>query len=417
MATAPLASPEALVNFALPEPKSNKLELFKKTATKIENVPPPKAEAAPQALPVVQAAVQEEQEQEQETEKPVVQEQKVPKTGFVKNALEENRVLKERAAALEAENQRYKAMEETLKTREQELETKLKEGGTATQELHWQEQLNATRKDLEDREQRLQEANDELAFHNIRKVPGFIEKYEKPRDAARQNLLSTLGNDPSKVAELNKALHAHFIALTDPSQGQSQQTVRDETAEVIYEQLSPMQQARFRSLWYDLLTKEEDHVKAIAEHQQTRAQLTQENERNLRDNQSRLFKQWRESSQIHKTRLEEETALPEEITRVLLNNKIDHDITNDLLIAESAWGEGQQFPPEELTRVLNQGAMFPRLKAHTKAQDIIIKELQETINKMNGSGTGKSTPSTPEAPKVAQPKTRDALLSRFYKKA
>ena len=95
--------------------------------------------------------------------------------------------------------------------------------------------------------------------------------------------------------------------------------------------------------------------------------------------------------------------------------KIDDDTTEDELIAEAALRENSNYAPEQITRVLQQGAKFKKAKAYSFALERENAELKETIKKMRGSSTGDSTMSSSSSGKASQTEelTPASLFAKF----
>ena len=110
-------------------------------------------------------------------------------------------------------------------------------------------------------------------------------------------------------------------------------------------------------------------------------------------------------------------AFPEDIQRVITANKIEADPGVDSLIASSFVEDGAaNYTPEDVCRLVQQGTQYRPLKAHVAAQEALIAELNETISKLKGGGTGGGTRTGSEVAQttiVPEKKTPDQLFARM----
>ena len=106
---------------------------------------------------------------------------------------------------------------------------------------------------------------------------------------------------------------------------------------------------------------------------------------------------------------------PEEIAKIIASQKIDDDTTEDEMIAEAALRENSNYAPEQITRVLMQGASFKKAKAYSFALEKENSELKETIKKMRGSSTGDGNIGSSSAGKATEVEERTpaSLFAKF----
>jgi hypothetical protein len=116
--------------------------------------------------------------------------------------------------------------------------------------------------------------------------------------------------------------------------------------------------------------------------------------------------------------LDEAIKYPEEIAKIIASQQIDDDTSEDEMIAEAALRENSNYAPEQITRVLQQGAKFKKQKAYTFALEKQVSELNETIRKMRGSSTGDGTIGSSSAGKATEVEERTpaALFAKFRNK-
>jgi hypothetical protein len=194
-----------------------------------------------------------------------------------------------------------------------------------------------------------------------------------------------------------------------------QREMSKQTLNYIYENLSPMEQAKFNTTAYDVLAKVEARNQAIQNWEVTKVQADEENKRRTQLNRNNVTKRWSDAFAASKKELEEVFKYPEEIAKIIQSNNYDDDTSEDEMIAEAALRETSNFSPEQITRVLNQGSRYKKARAYSFALEKQVAELNETIKKMRGSGTGDSAISSSASGKAkeSEERTPAALFAKF----
>jgi len=392
-------------------PKGSPSDLFKKMAEKLN-----------QDTTQFQEKVDEEKQVKRETEEnrpePEVKASSVDdekKPGYIKSLKQTNEQLAKEAAELKqkvAEYDKAKQEIEDLRSKiddsesKKEVEKLRKELDKAVKER--QEREEALTSDLEN----LRQAN---ALLNLPADPNFKRDYDAPILSGYNQVKMIVGEDQTTLTEFAKAVSAYEQSLTSQDQNERmrQNEISKQTLNAIYENLSPMEQAKFQSTAYDVLAKIEARNEALINWQATKAQIDEENNRRVSMTKSQVGKRWQEA--LAQAKQQVEISYPEEIAKILASHQYDDDTTEDELIAEAALRENSNYAPEQITRVLQQGAKFKKAKAYSFALEKENIELKETIKKMRGSSTGDGTIGSSSAGKASdvEEKTPAALFRKF----
>jgi hypothetical protein len=177
----------------------------------------------------------------------------------------------------------------------------------------------------------------------------------------------------------------------------------------------PMEQAKFNSTAYEVLNKIEARSQAIANWEVTKAQADEENARRASMSKAQIGKRWQDAYSSAKQQLDDAVKYSEDIAKIITSNQIDDDTSEDEMIAEAALRENSNYAPEQITRVLQQGAKFKKARAYSFALEKENAELKETIKKMRGSGTSDGSIGSSSAGKAneAEEKTPATLFAKF----
>jgi len=273
-----------------------------------------------------------------------------------------------------------------------------------------QEKEESLTRDLED----VRKAN---AFLNLPASPIFKENFDAPIVHGYNQVKMILGEDPTSMTEFTKAVQSYEASLTsnDANERSRQREISKQTLNNIYENLSPMEQAKFNSTAYDVLNKVEARNQAIVNWEITKAQTEQENTRRNQLTKSQVGKRWQDAFDQAKQQLADVIKYNEDIAKIISSQNIDDDTTEDELIAEAALSENSNYAPEQITRVLMQGAKFKKSRAYSFALEKENIELKETIKKMRGSSTSEGSigSSSSEKSNDNENRTPEALFRKF----
>jgi hypothetical protein len=397
-------------------PKGNPSDLFKKFAEKLNQDSSEYQEKIDEEKQTKREA--EENRPEPEIKASSVEDEK--KGGYIKSLKQTNEQLSKEAAELKARVEKIPDYEKEI----EDLRSKIDDGGTKKEMEKLRKELEEAVKERQEREtalmsdlENLRQAN---ALLNLPADPNFKRDYDAPILNGYNQVKMIVGDDQFSVTEFEKAIAAYEVSLRseDPSEKSRQREISKTTLNAIYENLSPMEQAKFQNTAYDVMAKIEARNNALNDWQNTKARIDEENTRKAHATRSQVGKRWQDAFSQAKQMLDEAIKYPEEIAKIIASQQIDDDTSEDEMIAEAALRENSNYAPEQITRVLQQGAKFKKQKAYTFALEKQVSELNETIRKMRGSSTGDGTIGSSSAGKAneVEEKTPAALFAKFRNK-
>jgi len=394
-------------------PKGNPTDLFKKMAEKLN-------QDSSQFQDKVDEEKQARREAEENREEPEVKASSVEddkKPGYIKTLKQTNEQLSKEAAELKAKVAEYEKSKQEI----EELRSKIDDSETKKQVEKLQKELELAIKEKQEREEALSNDLEQLrkanAFLNLPADPVFKENYDQPILNGYSQIKMILGEDPTYVTEFEKAVAAYETSLrtSDQNERSRQREISKQTLNAIYENLSPMEQAKFNTTAYDVLGKVENRIQALQNWEITKAQADDEKVRRANMTKSQIGKRWQDAFLQAKQSLEDSIKYPEDIAKIIASQKIDDDTTEDELIAEAALRENSNYAPEQITRVLQQGAKFKKAKAYSFALERENAELKETIKKMRGSSTSDGLMGSSSSGKATEVEERTpaSLFAKF----
>ena len=394
-------------------PKGNPNDLFKKMAEKLN-------QDSSQYQDKIDEQKQAKRDAEENRPEPEIKASSVDdekKGGYIKSLKQTNEQLAKETAELKARLEKVPEYEKEI----QDLRSKLDDGGTKKEIDEVRKQLEQTLKEKQEREEVLANDLENLrktnAFLNLPASPVFQEEYDAPILNGYNQVKTILGEDQGILTEFSKAVQAYETSLTtqDPTERAKQREISKQTLNYIYENLSPMEQAKFNSTAYDVLNKIEARSQAIANWEVTKAQVDEENARRASMSKAQIGKRWQDAYSSSKQQLDDAVKYSEDIAKIISSQNIDDDTTEDEMIAEAALRENSNYAPEQITRVLQQGAKFKKARAYSFALEKENAELKETIKKMRGSGTSDGNIGSSSAGKAneAEERTPATLFAKF----
>jgi len=342
------------------------------------------------------------------------------KPGFIKSLKQTNENLSKETAELKLKVAEY----DKAKLEIEELRSKIDDSESKKQVEKLQKELEKAIADRQEREDSLTSDLENLrkanAFLNLPADPIFKETFDAPILNGYNQVKMLIGEDASSITEFEKAIAAYETSLrtTDENERMRQREISKQTLNNIYENLSPMEQAKFNSTAYDVLGKVEARNIALQNWEVTKAQTEEEKNRRASATKSQVGKRWQDAFAENKKLLDDAIKYPEEIAKILASHQYDDDTTEDELIAEAALRDNSNYAPEQITRVLQQGAKFKKAKAYSFALEKENSELKETIKKMRGSSTSEGNIGSSSAGKAneVEERTPEALFARFRNK-
>jgi DNA repair exonuclease SbcCD ATPase subunit len=396
-------------------PKGNPSDLFRKMAEKLNQDTTQFQEKIDAEKEAARSA--EINREEAEVKATSIDDEKKP--GFIKSLKQTNEQLAREAAELKKKAEDYEKAQQEIA----ELRSKIEDSESKKEVDKLRKELEQAIKERQEREETLtrdlEETRKANAFLNLPADPIFKETFDAPILNGYNQVKMILGEDQASLTEFGKAVQAYEASLTatDPSERARQRETSKQTLNYIYENLSPMEQAKFNSTAYDVLNKVEARNQAIANWETTKAQADEEKTRRMQATKSQIGKRWQDAFAQAKQQLDDAVKYNEEIAKIIASAKIDDDTTEDELIAEAALRENSNYAPEQITRVLMQGAKFKKAKAYSFALEKENSELKETIKKMRGSGTSDGSIGSSSAGKAnaQEERTPEALFAKFRK--
>jgi hypothetical protein len=397
-------------------PKGTPSDLFRKMAEKLNQDTTQFQEKIDAEKEAAKSA--EINREESEVKSASVDDDKKP--GFIKSLKQTNEQLAKEAAELKKKAEDYEKAQQEIA----ELRAKIEDSESKKEVEKLRKELEQAIKERQEREEALtrdlEETRKANAFLNLPADPIFKETFDAPILNGYNQVKMILGEDQSSLTEFGKAVQAYEASLTatDPAERARQREVSKQTLNYLYENLSPMEQAKFNQTAYDVLNKVEARNQAIANWETTKAQADEEKARRMQATKSQIGKRWQDAFAQAKQQLDDAVKYNEEIAKIIASAKIDDDTTEDELIAEAALRENSNYAPEQITRVLMQGAKFKKAKAYSFALEKENAELKETIKKMRGSGTSDGNIGSSSAGKSSQQEERtpEALFAKFRNK-
>ena len=353
--------------------------------------------------------------EEPEVKASLVDDEKKP--GFIKSLKQTNEQLAKEAAELKKKVEEYDKAQQEI----EELRSKIDDSESKKEVEKLRKELEQAVKEREEREEMLTRDLEEVrkanAFLNLPADPVFQETFDTPIVNGYNQVKMILGEDPTALTEFGKAVQAYEASITsqDLAEKSRQREISKQTLNYIYENLSPMEQAKFNSTAYEVLNRVEARNQAISNWEITKAQADEEKNRRAQATKAQLGKRWQDAFAQAKQQLDDAVKYNEEIAKIITSQKIDDDTTEDELIAEAALRENSNYAPEQITRILMQGAKFKKAKAYSFALEKENAELKETIKKMRGSSTSEGSIGSSSAGKAteADEKTPAALFAKF----
>jgi len=394
-------------------PKGNPSDLFKKIAEKLN-------QDSSQFQERVDDEKQAKRDAEENRPEPDIKASSVDdekKGGYIKSLKQTNEQLSKEAAELKARVEKIPEYEKEI----QELRSAMDDGGSKKEIENIRKELEQALKEKQEREEALTNDLEKLrqanALLNLPADEGFQANYDAPIINGYNQVKMIVGEDQTTLTEFEKAVSAYERSLQsqDPNERSRQSEISKQTLNAIYENLSPMEQAKFQNTAYDVLAKIEARNQALINWQSTKAQLDEEKARRTTLTKSQIGKRWQDAYLSAKQALDDAVKYPEEVAKIIASQQIDDDTTEDEMIAEAALRENSNYAPEQITRVLQQGAKFKKQKAYTFALERQVSELNETIKKMRGSGTSDGNIGSSSSGKASdvEERTPATLFAKF----
>ena len=350
-----------------------------------------------------------------EEKKPLIQLEK-KKPGFVQKQIEENKRLKE-------ELEKFKSEEIPKYTSKiTELEELVKNSQSTAEANHYQEQLNRANNEKAELESNLtkeiQELRSKVEFNDITQSSDFQEKYVIPIQNSYLEAKELIGDDAQLLAIFNRGTAANaaiYAAQTEEARREAMRE-RKEAFQELTNSLDTYNQVRFVDAIKDFEKATQYHANAVADWQTTKNELTRKAKEREVATRSQFINTWRDSYKRQAQEVDSEVAIPEAIESFMKDKGITFDTSRDEAIALAATQQSDEpASVDDMNRLIHQGRAYKKMQAMIKAQNEMIKEKDDYINKLKGAsrleGSSKATDSQPRRVSVSEGLA--AKLARF----
>jgi len=339
---------------------------------------------------------------------------KKEKGAFVPRMLEEKKALE---TNLQKAQQELAAAQEELKA--------FKEKGVAgdPKELETlRNQLNEATTKLTEKEteytKTVESLQSKINFRDIQEDPKFVKDYVKPIADAHSEIIDAIKNDMESMLAFDRIKAANdriYIAKTAEDRQKAQQE-RDAIREELMGGLQPWQQAEVSSPLKAMFRATDNYHKALGNWVETRKRIIQETEEEGKRARGEFIGKWHTSYKAQGAKLEEETAIPEDVQKYMEKEGIAFDLSKDervaLLATQQAEGEASI---DDTNRLVHQGRMFSKLQAHIKALTKLVEEKEQYIGELKGSSGDRSNRNRSEQ-SSGKPEGVNGFLSAWNKK-
>lgn len=327
-----------------------------------------------------------------EEKKPLISAEK-KKPGFVQKQIEENRRLKE-------ELEKFKNDEiPKYTTKIAELEELVKNSQTTQEANHYQEQLNKANEDKAELEAQLskeiQELRQRVEFNDITQSQDFQDKYIAPIQQSYFEAKEIVGDDPQLLAMFNRAIAANAASFSAQTEEAKREATREkrEAFQELTNSLDTYNQVRFVDAIKDYEKAANAHYNALTDWQATKAELTRKAKEKEVETRSKFINTWRDSYKRQMEEVDKEIVISDDISNYMKEKSISFDTTKDDAVALAATQQSDEpASVDDMNRLIHQGRNYKKLQALVKAQNEMLKEKDDYINKLKGASRLDSSP-------------------------
>ena len=197
---------------------------------------------------------------------------------------------------------------------------------------------------------------------------------------------------PQLKKALQQALAMNEAALRNYGSEESvtHEAQRDEVISEIINSLPAFHQQRFAYTMNDFIKASKVHAEALINHQQTSQKVFSEINEKKKEEMTKAQRAWVDSLRRTKELVSPDIRIDQSIEELIKANNIVSDNSEDEQIAVAIVTDSSRYTADQVTRVINQGAAYPKLRAVVKAQELKIKELRESLAKIQGSAPSHS---------------------------
>ena len=350
-----------------------------------------------------------------EEKKPLIQPEK-KKPGFVQKQIEENKRLKE-------ELEKYKSEEIPKYTSKiAELEELVKNSQSTAEADHYQEQLNRANDEKAELESNLtkeiQELRSKVEFNDITQSKDFQDRYVSPIQNSYLEAKDIIGDDPQLLAIFNRGTAANAAIYAAQNEATKAEALKErrEAFQELTNSLDTYNQVRFVDAIKDFEKATFAHANALMDWQTTKSDIERRAKEKEVETRSQFINTWRDSYKRQAEEIDGETSIPESIESFMKDKGIKYDTSRDEAIALAATQQSDDVASvDDMNRLIHQGRAYKKLQAMLKAQNELIKEKDDYINKLKGAsrieGSSKATDSQPK--RMNSSEGLAAKLARF----
>lgn len=358
-----------------------------------------------------------------QVEEPKEGEKKVEKkTGaFVPRLVEEKRAAEQKAQEAQARAEKYEKEEKpALETKIQELQSKIDSGELSPlREREYQQRVETLENTLNERETSLVNENkalkDRLSYHSVSESEEFQEEYVAPAVASHKAAVQIITGDQPKLQALHRALIANSASLNAKNEGDYNQAVseRDDLLSSITDGMNTFAAQRFTTAMGLYIQQTERHAKALGDHQNTGEALRKQNEQRRDTERNKILSNW--GTQFTRTAedFKDDEVFTDDVAKKAkeLGLDVDRELKESAVIAQKTIAGRASM--NESVELVHRGRVYPALKAQIKTQSAIIKDLNATISKLRGAGTGNGEGTGASSATKSDKPTREEFNNRF----
>ncbi len=329
----------------------------------------------------------------------------------VPDLLEKKRQAEARVAELEP---KIAGFETTIK----ELQAKIDSGDFSDKkEKEWQAKIEALETQVTKDKETLVNENKKLlsrlTYHDLQEDPEFQNRYIAPVVSAYNEAVDIVSSDEKTMQLINRAIMANSSALraNTKEERNAAEKERDDILSGIVDDLGNFKGQRFGKAMTDYISNTQKHARALIEHEKTNQELKQQyKERQDQEYASRM-ETWEKTYAVtEQNYVADETLSADELKIAKeLGLEPDGELNEAKRIAKGTLTG--KVKVVEAIDIIHRGKVYSVMQARIAIRDHQLKEKDELIAKLRGSGTsgGDANGNGHEQRKEEPKKTEDML--------
>jgi hypothetical protein len=314
------------------------------------------------------------------------------KGGFMKLKLTELDEMKRKLQEAEEKLAKYQEQNvDELNKKIADLESQLASADTKKEAMELANKLARIEKERDELVNQYAEETkklrDRLDFYELESNPEFQRRYVAPMTALYKEALDIVETDAQLKRAFQKALTANESFLRTMGTPDSAEFARDRDSIIseIIEGLAPFHQQRFAGIMNEFIRASKNHAQALIDHQQTSQEIFKDINQQKQTEAQKAIRAWTESLNRTRKAIEPELQIDKETETIIKKAGIEVNTERDEAIARAIVTDSSPYKADDITRVINQGALFPKAQAIIKAQQVQISELRSLVEKLQGS--------------------------------